>query len=118
MAPDSCLFSRPPSLSTLATHAADNIPPTGNVCIDSLNRKRVKHRVEFDGGGQRWISLDDEQVSCRTRHVLVSYKQNRRGAMNGYAQQGSEEGLPYVSAHHPTYGTLAWRRWSRVTMGR
>ena len=27
-----------------------------------LNRKRVKHRLEFDSGGRKWINLDEEKV--------------------------------------------------------
>eukprot|EP00752_Nemacystus_decipiens_P010136 g9032.t2 len=34
---------------------------TGHGYITRLNRRRVKHRLEFDSGGRKWINLDDEQ---------------------------------------------------------
>ena len=43
------------------------ITPTYDAAIacvwNRFNRKRVKHRLEFDGGGRKWMTLDDEQVS-------------------------------------------------------
>lgn len=36
--------------------------PVVNGWQNRLNRKRVKHRLEFDSGGRKWINLDDEQV--------------------------------------------------------
>ncbi|CAM9590875.1 unnamed protein product, partial [Ectocarpus sp. 12 AP-2014] len=35
--------------------------------LTRLNRKRVKHRLEFDGGGRKWINLDDEQDAMMVR---------------------------------------------------
>ncbi|CAM9637950.1 unnamed protein product [Pylaiella littoralis] len=34
---------------------------TGQGHLTRLNRKRVKHRMEFDSGGRKWINLEEEQ---------------------------------------------------------
>lgn len=35
------------------------------VLFNRLNRKRVKHRLEFDSGGRKWINLGEEQVRAQ-----------------------------------------------------
>ncbi|CAM9124513.1 unnamed protein product, partial [Hapterophycus canaliculatus] len=40
---------------------------TGQGLITRLNRKRVKHRVEFDSGGRKWINLDEDEDTIMVR---------------------------------------------------
>lgn len=39
------------------------------VLCNRLNRRRVKHRLEFDSGGRKWIDLGEEQVRLQRRMV-------------------------------------------------
>lgn len=47
----------------VTAEATMNVRP---FATNSLNRKRVKHRLEFDTGGRKWINLDEEQVRKMT----------------------------------------------------
>lgn len=39
-----------------------------DIILKSLNRKKVKHRLEFDDGGREWVDVNKEQV----RHIQDS----------------------------------------------
>ena len=48
--------------SSLGTFAQLIVDFSYSIFCDRLNRRRVKHRLEFDSGGRKWINLDEEQV--------------------------------------------------------
>lgn len=58
-----------------------------------LNRKRVKHRLEFDSGGRKWINLDGEKVRLQIYgEEYGTFLRRGRRVAPGEARRG-ERGL-------------------------